>query len=66
MIFNAINRQGVILYSFNDLPRARAWARENVRVHDGLKIQSVQVITRTVYTPPRPRPCPFLIPPMPA
>ena len=71
MIFNAINRLGVIVRSFNDLPLARAWAREHVHIHDGLRIQSVQVLTRTVYTPPRPRPSSvtpttFTLPPVPA
>lgn len=51
--FAAVNGAGVTLYTFNDLPRARAWVRDNAAIHTGLHVQEVSLVTRKIYSPPR-------------
>lgn len=55
--FAAVNGRGVTLYTFNDAAKARAWARDNCHLHDGLHVREVTVttISRKLYTPPKPR-----------
>lgn len=47
----AVNGKNVTVYSFGDLPTARAWAKENAHLHDGLRVEEVTMTARPVYTP---------------
>lgn len=67
--FNAVNYRGVIVRSFNDETRARAWVKAEARTHEGLHLRRVRVIDDVIYTPVASRPAlrgPFAIPPAPA
>jgi len=50
--WQAVNSKGVVLYSFNDIARGRAWVRENASLHDGLVLEEVALVARRVYRPP--------------
>ena len=50
--WQAVNAKGAILYTFNDIARARAWVRENAALHDGLVLEEVSLVARRVYRPP--------------
>lgn len=49
--FQAVNGLGRVLYTFGDAATARAWARENAHLHDGLHIEELQITARPIYTP---------------
>jgi hypothetical protein len=60
--YAAFNARGVQVRTFNDLPHARAWVRNNAVLHEGLHLQEVSLVARKIYTP-RSRPAPdFSIP----
>lgn len=50
-ILNAVNYRGVIVRSFDDEKLARAWVKDNSRLHDGLHLRRIRVIEDVVYTP---------------
>lgn len=67
--FNAVNYRGVIVRSFNDEKRARAWVKDQAETHEGLHLRRVRVIDDVIYTPVISRGAlrgPFAIPPTPA
>jgi len=67
--FNAVNYRGVIVRSFNDEGRARAWVKTEAQTHEGLHLRRVRVIDDVIYTPVASRPAlrgPFALPAMPA
>lgn len=69
LTFNAVNYRGVIVRSFDNEKRARAWVKDQARIHEGLHLRRVRVIDDVIYTPAASRPAlrgPFAIPPMPA
>jgi hypothetical protein len=49
--YAAYNARGVQVRTFNDLPRARAWVRDNASLHVGLHLQEVSLVARKIYTP---------------
>ena len=49
--YAAVNGRNVTVYSFGDLPTAKAWAKDNAHLHDGLRIERVTLSADTVYTP---------------
>ena len=49
--YRAVNGKGVCLYSFGDAESARAWAKDNVHLHDGLTVEEVTITARRIYTP---------------
>lgn len=49
--YAAVNSHNVTLRTFNDLPRARAWVRDNASLHAGLHLQEVSLVARKIYTP---------------
>ena len=49
--YRAINGFGVVCRTFGDLPTAKAWAKDNAHLHDGLRIERVTLSADTVYTP---------------
>lgn len=64
-ILNAVNYRGVIVRSFDCEKLARAWVKDNSRLHDGLHLRRIRVIEDVIYTPKVSRPAlkgPFAIP----
>lgn len=50
--WQAVNGKGVVLYTFNDVAKGRAWVRDNAALHDGLILEEVQLVARRVYRAP--------------
>lgn len=50
--WQAVNGKGVVLYTFNDVAKGRAWVRDNAALHDGLILEEVSVTARRVYRAP--------------
>ena len=49
--YQAVNANGVVLFTFNDRDAARAWVRDNAYRHDGLMLERVEVIAHRDYRP---------------
>lgn len=49
--YAACNGRGVQVRTFNDLPHARKWVREHAPQHDGLHLQEVCLVARSIYVP---------------
>ena len=49
--FQAVNYRNVVCRSFGTLDAARAWAKDNAHLHDGLRIERLETSAMTVYTP---------------
>lgn len=47
----AVNARDVTLYTFGDRDTARAWAKDNAHLHDGLRIERVEIVAHREYTP---------------
>lgn len=61
--YQAVNARRVVLYTFSDVAKGRAWVRENAHLHDGLALEEVALTARRVYRPPTARRRdPFAIP----
>lgn len=62
--FQAVNSRGIVLFTFNDAAKGRAWVRENAALHDGLVLEQIEIVARRVYRPRgvAARPDPFSIP----
>ena len=60
--YQAVNGNGVVLFTFGDRDAGRAWVRDNACRHDGLILEQVEVIARRVYRPRSIRPDVFAIP----
>jgi hypothetical protein len=65
--YAAVNAKGVVLYTFNDAAKARAWVRNSAALHDGLHVREITVTTqsRKIYSPPKSRSDDLAIPPAP-
>ena len=52
--YAAVNARDVILHTFSDAAKGRAWVRDNAALHTGLHLREVTVttISRRVYAPP--------------
>ena len=69
--WRAVNARGRTVHTFSDRDLGRAWVRNNAALHDGLRLESVELIevARTDYRPrlakpARRQPDPFAIPAM--
>lgn len=49
--FQAVNAVGRVVYTFGDRDSARAWAKDNAHLHDGLHIERVEIVAHREYTP---------------
>lgn len=49
--YQAINAMGRVLYTFGDEASARAWAKDNAHLHDGLQVEELTITARAIYTP---------------
>lgn len=49
--YQAINGLGRVLYTFSDPVIAKAWAKDNAHLHDGLKVEELTITARAIYTP---------------
>jgi hypothetical protein len=49
--YQAINGVGRVVYTFGDEASARAWAKDNAHLHDGLRIERLTVTAQAIYTP---------------
>ncbi|CAN7173168.1 hypothetical protein [Brevundimonas sp. LjRoot202] len=51
--YAAVNARGVILRTFNDAAKGRAWVRENAALHADLHLQELTTvqIARRIYRP---------------
>ena len=67
--WRAVNARGRTVHTFSDRDLGRAWVRANADLHDGLKLECVELIEarRTDYRPrtSRRRADPLAIPAMP-
>lgn len=64
--YQAVNRAGVTLRTFDREDVAKAWVKDNAPLHDGLYLEEVTMLARRVYRPRvHRRSDPFAIPPMP-
>lgn len=50
--WQAVNSKGIVLFTFSDIARGRAWVRDNASLHDGLVLEEVSLVARRVYRPP--------------
>lgn len=50
--WQAVNGKGVVLYTFNDVAKGRAWVRDNSALHEGLILEVIEVTARRVYSAP--------------
>lgn len=65
--YQAVNANGVVLFTFNDRDAARAWVRDNACRHDGLCLERIEILAHRDYRPrsPHRRPDAFAVPVMP-
>lgn len=49
--WQAVNSRGVVLFTFSDIARGRAWVRDNAALHDGLVLEEIALVARRVYRP---------------
>lgn len=49
--YQAVNGLGRVAKTFSDADMAKAWAKDNAHLHDGLVIEEVTITARRIYKP---------------
>lgn len=49
--YQAVNGVNRVVKTFGDEDMARAWAKDNAHLHDGLRVEELTITARAIYTP---------------